>query len=70
MLIAAGCLLGILGAYLGGRSLAGLLYQVTPADPMTMASVIAAVVVVGLIACFIPGRRASLTDPIGILRGD
>jgi ABC-type antimicrobial peptide transport system permease subunit len=70
VLVIAGCALGILGAYLGGRSLAGLLYQVAPADPVTMASVLAAVVVVGLIACFIPGRRASLTDPIGILRGD
>jgi putative ABC transport system permease protein len=70
VLVAAGCLIGALGAYVGGRSLAGLLYEVAPADPLTMASVLGAVVVVGLVACLIPGRRASLTDPIGILRGD
>jgi predicted permease len=70
MLVVAGCLIGALGAYVGGRSLAGLLYEVAPADPLTMVSVLGAVVVVGLVACLIPGRRASLTDPIGILRGD
>ena len=59
-----------LGAYLGGRSLTGLLYEVAPADPLTMVAVLGTVVLVGLIACVIPGRRASMTDPIGILRGD
>lgn len=55
---------------MGGRSLGGLLYEVAPADPLTMISVIVAVVAVGLIACVIPGRRASMSDPIGILRGE
>ena len=68
VLVVAGCAVGAIGAYLGGRSLAGLLYQVAPADPVTMISVLVAVVTVGLIACVIPGRRASLSDPIGILR--
>ncbi len=70
VLVGAGCLLGALGAYVGGRSLSGLLYEVASTDPLTMVAVLGAVVTVGLVACLIPGRRASLTDPIGILRGD
>ena len=70
VLVVAGCALGVLGAWIGGRSLAGLLYEVAPTDPVTIASVLAAVIVVGLVACLIPGRRASMTDPVGILRGD
>ena len=70
VLVTVGCLIGVVGAYIGGRSLAGLLYEVAPADPLTIASVLGAVIAVGLVACLIPGRRASLTDPIGILRGD
>jgi predicted permease len=70
VLIVAGCALGALGAYLGGRSLSGLLYEVAPTDPLTMVAVLVAVIGVGLVACLIPGRRAALTDPIGILRGD
>jgi hypothetical protein len=70
VLVVAGCAVGVLGAWIGGRSLAGLLYEVAPADPLTMVSVLGAVLVVGLVACLIPGRRASMTDPIGILRGD
>lgn len=40
MLIVAGCILGVIGALFGDRALGGLLYDVAPADPLTMVSVI------------------------------
>jgi putative ABC transport system permease protein len=70
VLIVAGCTVGALGALLGGRALGSLLYEIAPADPLTMVTVIAAVVSVGLVACIIPGRRASSADPVMMLRGD
>ncbi len=70
MLIVAGCILGLIGALFAGRALGGLLYDVALAAPPTMVSIIGAVMGVGLVACIIPGRRASAADPVTMLRGD
>ncbi len=50
------------------RLLSSMLFGVKPADPFTFASVAALLVVVGLLACYIPARRASRVDPLVALR--
>ena len=61
---------GLAGALAATRLLAGLLYGVTPGDPLTFASVSLALTTVALAACYLPARRASRADPLSILRND
>jgi putative ABC transport system permease protein len=51
-----------------GRFMAAILYDVAPTDPMTFASVGVAVVGLGMLASFVPARRASNIDPLQALR--
>jgi putative ABC transport system permease protein len=60
--------LGIGGALLVNRSLSSILYQVSPGDPMTLAAISVLVVVVALLACWLPARRAMRVDPMTALR--
>jgi ABC-type lipoprotein release transport system permease subunit len=53
---------------IAGRSLASFLYEVAPADPMTLAAVAVVVLLVATGACLIPGRRAAGEDPVRALR--
>ena len=69
-LATAGCVLGVAGTYVAGRSLAGFLFGVRPGDPATLGAVLAVVLVVATIACVVPGRRAAAEDPAGALRAD
>jgi putative ABC transport system permease protein len=50
------------------RVLASQLWGVSPRDPVTLAAVIAVVVVAGLAACYFPARRATRIDPLIALR--
>ena len=61
---------GILGAAALTRFIGTLLYGVTPLDPLTFAAVIVLLGVVGLIACWIPARRATRVDPLTALRAE
>jgi putative ABC transport system permease protein len=64
-----GALLGAVGAGLGGRFLAVLLYGVQPVDPVTLTVVCTLVVGVAVLACVAPARRAAAADPVGTFRG-
>jgi len=66
----AGCAIGVAGTYVAGRSLAGFLFEVQPWDPTTLTAVVAVVLAVSMLACLVPGRRASAEDPAGALRAD
>jgi ABC-type antimicrobial peptide transport system permease subunit len=61
---AAGLLLGLLAS----RVLALVVYQATPRDPVVLAGVVLAMALMGLLATWIPARRALSVDPMILLR--
>jgi predicted permease len=61
---AAGLLLGILAS----RVLAFIVYQATPRDPLVLAGVVLAMLLLGLLATWIPAQRALSIDPAILLR--
>jgi putative ABC transport system permease protein len=66
--VAIGILLGLGGAALVARVMKTLLFGVDPFDPLTFATVAAALACVGAAACYIPARRATRVDPALTLR--
>lgn len=63
-----GLTLGLLGALGATRLLSSLLFGVGATDPLTFISVVALLSVVGLVASYIPARRAMRVDPMVALR--
>lgn len=63
---AAGLVLGILAS----RVLAFIVYQATPRDPIVLGGVVVAMLLLGLIATWIPAQRAISVDPLILLRED
>ncbi len=68
MLIAAGLLLGLLGSLALARFLSGLLFGVSPTDPLTFTAISSLLAVVALLACYLPARRATKIDAMAALR--
>ncbi len=69
-LVATGLAIGLLGAAFMTRLLQGLLYGVSPLDPLTWACAAALLVLAGMLAAIIPARRASRIDPLVAMRQD
>ena len=63
-----GILAGLLGAFALTRVMSSLLFGVSATDPLTFASVLALLILIGLAACYFPARRATRVDPIVALR--
>jgi putative ABC transport system permease protein len=61
---------GMAGAYALTRLMSSLLYGVSATDFLTFGSVSCVIVVVGLLASFLPARRATKVDPLIALRSD
>ncbi|HKV61777.1 MAG TPA: ABC transporter permease [Candidatus Acidoferrum sp.] len=63
-----GAAVGLAGAVVVSRLMTGLLYSVSPTDPLTFACVAVLLIGVALLACYIPARRATRVDPLVALR--
>jgi ABC-type antimicrobial peptide transport system permease subunit len=68
-LLALGLVLGLAGALLTTRMIQGLLFGVAPHDPVTLVLVASAMLVIGLVACWVPALRAARVDPAVAMRG-
>ena len=66
----AGLVIGIVAGTFVTRVLTDMLFGVTPRDPLTFVGVPALLLVVALLACYIPARRATRIDPLIALRSE
>jgi ABC-type antimicrobial peptide transport system permease subunit len=67
-LVIIGTIVGVAGAYAVTRVMSNLLFQVTPTDLATFVAVPVILLLVALVACLIPARRATKVDPLITLR--
>jgi len=67
-LIAAGLMLGIASAIASTRFIKSLLYGLSPTDPAMFGAAAAVLVMVGILAGYLPARRAAKIAPMAALR--
>jgi ABC-type antimicrobial peptide transport system permease subunit len=65
-----GLAVGIVGAVLITRTMRALLFGVSPTEPIVFGAIAALLLVVAILACWIPARRAMRLDPMDALRQD
>jgi putative ABC transport system permease protein len=70
VLAMAGVAVGIAAAFGLTRLMASLLFGVSPVDPLTFGSVSAVLLVVALLASYLPARKAARVDPMVALRAE
>jgi putative ABC transport system permease protein len=67
-LVMIGAVVGVLGALATTRVMSSLLFGVAPTDLVTFIAVVVVLLIVALVACYIPARRATKVDPLVALR--
>jgi ABC-type antimicrobial peptide transport system permease subunit len=67
-LLVAGSVAGLVLGVLATRVLSFIVYQATPRDPVVLAGVTVTMLLLGLVAAWIPARRALAVDPLILLR--
>jgi putative ABC transport system permease protein len=70
LLVGSGVAIGLIASIASARMLAGLLYGVTPADPTALVLATLFLVLVSMVAAYLPARRALQVDAIEALRAD
>ena len=70
LLACGGCVAGLIGALALSRLLHSFLFEVSALDPVTFCAVPLLMLIVALIAAWIPARRAAAVDPMQALRAD
>jgi ABC-type antimicrobial peptide transport system permease subunit len=68
VLLATGSLAGIVLGVLATKVLSYIVYQATPKDPVVLGGVVLAMLLLGLVATWIPAQKALAVDPIILLR--
>jgi len=66
--VIVGIAIGLVGAFLVTRALSGFLLNVGTGDPVTFLAVSLLLVLVALLACYIPARRAAKVNPLVALK--
>jgi predicted permease len=67
-LVAIGLVIGLVGAAALTRSVRSMLFDVSPADPITFAGISLTLAGVAFLACYVPAQRATRVDPLVALR--
>jgi ABC-type antimicrobial peptide transport system permease subunit len=67
-LIGAAC--GLVTAFVTMRLMSSILFNVSPVDPLTYATITIGVVAVAYLACYLPSRRAATIEPMHALRAE
>jgi predicted permease len=68
VMVGAGALAGLAGAFVLTRLLAGVLYEISPADPVALFGACGLLLLVAIGAAYLPARRATQVDPARALR--
>jgi predicted permease len=68
--VGTGLIVGLMSAIALGRFVEGLLFEVSPLDPLMLASAVVSLALVAGAACAIPAGRAARIDPVTALRGE
>jgi len=66
--VCVGLLIGVAGSFLLTNRMRAVLFDVAPNDPVTLMSVCLLLLVIALLACYIPARRATKVNPVTALR--
>ena len=66
----AGTVIGAAAAALATRAIGNLLYGISPADPLAYGVAALTLLLIAMLACWLPARRAARVDPMRALRGD
>jgi len=67
-LVVIGLLLGLTGAVFAGRVVRGMLFGISPNDPVTLVTAALAMAAIGVVACWVPALRAARVDPVITMR--
>jgi predicted permease len=60
--------IGLIGSFLLSRTMRSLLFEVSPGDPVTLVGIALLIILVAMLASYIPARRATRVDPTVALR--
>ena len=70
IVVLTGAVIGVVGAYLVSRLLIAFIPSLPTRDPLILALTGVALVIVALVACYIPARRATRVDPLIALKSE
>jgi ABC-type antimicrobial peptide transport system permease subunit len=70
VVVGIGGAIGIAGAFALTRSMASLLYSITPLDPITFLTVSFILTMTALLATYVPAQSAARRDPLRALRAE